>query len=590
MSSGKSIDGLQRKKGVNNIKSVTKVSPTMKRRVVVKSTTTKKPVVKTVAKKKVVGLPEKKKDLKALIEEQEEMDSDNSVKEYLDGIKDIDSTDFVESRDSEDYDDDRAARKAAKKAAKKAQKSEKKKKKHIVRKIVLVLIVLLIGAGVWAYFYLNDFVAKVTDGGNLMGFIFSDPDTPLQKDANGRVNILLFGTEGWYADDQRYDGASLTDSMIVITIDQDSGDVKAISLPRDLKMDKPCTGTGKLNEAYWCKYSPALRKGTSADDKKKYEKEGSSNLAREAENITGLSIQYKVHVNWQAVVQVIDAIGGVDVVFTYGDQKWDGEEIAIKTTDKRGLAEIKWNYQGYDFKYDNGKVYHLNGKQALAVARARNARGGYGASGGNFSRETFQQRIIEAAIKKARSKNLASDIVAVMKIKDAVGDNIRTTFKDDEIKSALKLLDNANINKIDTVSLEEGNLLTTGMINNISYVLPRAGVGNYSQIQNYVKMKLAGEDFTEEKAELIVLNASGKYGAAANEKTDLEDGGYIIKSIGDAPDDLKDFDGVKIYQVNSKKTKTAKALKKFYNANIITKIPESLSKYECDFIILIGKK
>ena len=590
MSSGKSIDGLQRKKGVNNIKSVTKVSPTMKRRVVVKSTTTKKPVVKTVAKKKVVGLPEKKKDLKALIEEQEEMDSDNSVKEYLDGIKDIDSTDFVESRDSEDYDDDRAARKAAKKAAKKAQKSEKKKKKHIVRKIVLVLIVLLIGAGVWAYFYLNDFVAKVTDGGNLMGFIFSDPDTPLQKDANGRVNILLFGTEGWYADDQRYDGASLTDSMIVITIDQDSGDVKAISLPRDLKMDKPCTGTGKLNEAYWCKYSPALRKGTSADDKKKYEKEGSSNLAREAENITGLSIQYKVHVNWQAVVQVIDAIGGVDVVFTYGDQKWDGEEIAIKTTDKRGLAEIKWNYNGYEFKYDNGKVYHLNGKQALAVARARNARGGYGASGGNFSRETFQQRIIEAAIKKARSKNLTSDIVAVMKIKDAVGDNIRTTFKDDEIKSALKLLDNANINKIDTVSLEEGNLLTTGMINNISYVLPRAGVGNYSQIQNYVKMKLAGEDFTEEKAELIVLNASGKYGAAANEKTDLEDGGYIVKSIGDAPDDLKDFDGVKIYQVNSKKTKTAKALKKFYNANIITKIPESLSKYECDFIILIGKK
>lgn len=590
MSSGKSIDGLQRKKGVNNIKSVTKVSPTMKRRVVVKSTTARKPVVKTTAKKKAVGLPEKKKDLKALIEEQEEMDSNNSVKEYLDGIKDIDSTDFVESRDSEDYEDDRAARKAAKKAAKKAQKSEKKKKKHIVRKIVLVLVVLLISAGVWAYFYLNDFVAKVTDGGNLMGFIFSDPDTPLQKDANGRVNILLFGTEGWYADDQRYDGASLTDSMIVITIDQDSGDVKAISLPRDLKMDKPCTGTGKLNEAYWCKYSPALRKGTSADDKKKYEKEGSSNLAREAENITGLSIQYKVHVNWQAVVQVIDAIGGVDVVFTYGDQKWDGEEIAIKTTDKRGLAEIKWNYQGYDFKYDNGKVYHLNGKQALAVARARNARGGYGASGGNFSRETFQQRIIEAAIKKARSKNLTSDIVAVMKIKDAVGDNIRTTFKDDEIKSALKLLDNANINKIDTVSLEEGNLLTTGMINNISYVLPRAGVGNYSQIQNYVKMKLAGEDFTEEKAELIVLNASGKYGAAANEKTDLEDGGYIIKSIGDAPDDLKDFDGVKIYQVNSKKTKTAKALKKFYNANIITKIPESLSKYECDFIILIGKK
>ena len=531
--------------------------------------------------------------MKALIEEQEKMDSDNSVKEYLDEIKDVDSTDFVESNDSEDIeDDDRAARKAAKKAAKQARKAEKKgkKKKHILRKIILVLVLLLIGAGVWAYFYLNDFVAKITDGGSLVGFIFSDPDTPLKKDANGRVNILLFGTEGWHPDDQRYDGANLTDSMMIITIDQDSGDVKAVSLPRDLKMKSPCTSTGKLNEAYWCKYSPALRKGVSADDKRSYEKAGAANLASEAENITGLSVQYTVHVNWQAVVQVIDAIGGVDVVFTYGDQKWDGEEIAIKTTDKRGLAEVKWNYQGYEFQYSNGKVYHLNGKQALAVARARNARGGYGASGGNFSRETFQQRIIEAAIKKARSKNLTSDLVAVMKIKDAVGDNIRTSFKDDEIKSALKLLDNANINKIETISLEEGNLLTTGMIGQFSYVIPRAGAGNYTQIKNYIKMKLAGEDFTEEKAELVVLNASGKYGVASNEKTDLEDGGYIVKSIGDAPDDQKGFEGVKIYQVNAKKTKTAKALKKFYNVNISTKIPESLSKYECDFIILIGKK
>ena len=61
MSSGKSIDGLQRRKGVNNTKSVDKVSPTMKRRVVVKNTTTKKPVSKSVAKKSVIGLPEKKK-------------------------------------------------------------------------------------------------------------------------------------------------------------------------------------------------------------------------------------------------------------------------------------------------------------------------------------------------------------------------------------------------------------------------------------------------------------------------------------------------------------------------------------------------
>ena len=410
MSSGKSIDGLQRKKSVSINKRVVTQTPTMKRRVVVKNTTTSvtnrvvkpatRPVVAQKTQKKI-GIPEKKKDLRSLIDEQEKLDSDNSVKEFLDEIKDSDPTDLVETSETEEIYDKRL-RKKAKKDAKKKRKKEKKKKKHIVRNIILILLLLLIGVGVWGYFYLDDFVAKVTDGGTLMGFLFSDPDEPLQKDANGRVNILLFGTEGWYADDQSYDGASLTDSMMIISINQDNGDVKAVSLPRDLKMQKPCTSTGKLNEAYWCKYYPALKKGTSNDDKKKYEKEGAANLAREAEIITGLAVQYTVHVNWAAVKQVINAIDGIDVVFVYGDQTWDGDEVTIKTTDKRGLAEIMWNYKGYQFQYPTGKVIHLNGDEALAVARARNARGGYGASGGNFSRETFQQRIIEAAIKKAR--------------------------------------------------------------------------------------------------------------------------------------------------------------------------------------------
>ena len=179
--------------------------------------------------------------------------------------------------------------------------------------------------------------------------------------------------------------------------------------------------------------------------------------------------------------------------------------------------------------------------------------------------------------------------MAVMKIKDAAGDNIRTNFKDGEIKSAIKLLDNANINKIETISLDEGGLLTTGMIGQFSYVIPRAGVGNYTQIKNYVKKKLADEDFTEEKAQLVVLNATGKYGVAANEKTDLEDGGFIVKSIGDAPEDLKGISGVKIYQVKAL-NKTAAALKKYYNTSITTEIPESLKQYECNYIIVVGSK
>ena len=98
--------------------------------------------------------------------------------------------------------------------------------------------------------------------------------------------------------------------------------------------------------------------------------------------ITGLDVHYKVHGNWQVLIQIIDALGGIDVAI----QVWDGSPYMYDVATK--------------VRYKNGETAHMNGEQALAFSRARGSEGGYGLSGGNFDRERNQQKIIQATLAK----------------------------------------------------------------------------------------------------------------------------------------------------------------------------------------------
>ncbi|MBR3323154.1 LCP family protein [Candidatus Saccharibacteria bacterium] len=587
--SAKSIDGLQRRSTIQK---------TNGKKIVVRHTSAvqaKKPTVKKIAvsspkKKRSLEVPDKKKDLKELIAENDALEAetakeelkarkDEAVKEFLEEVQDSDPTDLAELPKKE---------KMKEKPEKK--KKEKKPKKHkVLKRVLLILFLLILLGGAGAYLYLNDFVAKITDGGNLLGFLFSDPDTPLKKDDQGRTNIIIFGTEGWNMDDPNYDGGFLTDSMMLLSVNQDTGDAKAVSLPRDLKANYTCTGTGKINEVYFCEYS---KNDGSEASRKEYETRAANKLGEAFTEVLGVDVHYHIHANWAAVTRIVDAIGGIDVVFTSEGQTWEGEETVIETTSKKGLRDVNSHGKTY-LDYPNGQPIHLDGGQALAVARVRNAYGGYGASNGNFNREVFQQRILEAIVKKAKSKNLTGDLVAVMQIKDAIGDNLRTDFKDDEIKSVLKIASNVDFTNLETISLystddKPAALLRTGMINNISYVIPTAGVGNYANIKSYMKRKLSAEAFTSENAQITVLNGTSAYGVASKEKTELENNGYIVNSSANAPADQSGFDGVRVYQKNDKMPQTAEALKKFYGVDIITEIPESLKNTAADFIVIIG--
>lgn len=594
----RSIDGLRRRGTTDNISSGRTL----------RLSNNANGTVKSISKTRREALPTD--NAQKRIDKERQVRNEKEIRDFLNSIQDENPTDLITiNNEKSSKRKERKERKKAAKVAKRIAKSEDKRKKHKVLRTILIifgiLLLLGLGAAVWIYIQGNDLVARVTGGGNLWDVITADPDIPLKTDpVTGRTNVLIFGTEGYSMDETNYDGGWLTDSMMVASIDQDTGDVRTISLPRDLK-SKTCTSTSKLNERYYCTYS---KNDGSEASRQEHEKLAAESLAEAAEEILGIEIQYFVHVNWQAVVQIVDTLGGIDVVFVTEGQEWDGPEVTIETTDKRGLADYNRYCKCYVINYPNGEVVHLDGASALAVARARNADGGWGAGGGNFSREQFQQKIIQAVALKAKDTNFVTDFMAALKIKDAVGDNVRMDFEDSELKSLMKLVGKIDTSSMKNVSIQETDdgkaLLVTGYlpvpgVNDLmncgnstpgclSYVYPAAGVNNYSEIHSYVAKKLSSDPVVMEEAKVAVLNAIGVQGLASEKGAVLTEKGLNVVTIKNAPGGFEELEGVAVYQKNPDMTATAQWLADYYGVEITTTIPESLANESGDFIIVLG--
>lgn len=469
-----------------------------------------------------------------------------------DFLKPVQSFDF----DSDDVEKMRKSAKNEKKTNKKAKKEPgyrkngKKKwsrKKKIIVGIVLFLLAGLIAAGIWAHLM----ISKMTNGESGLFDAIIAKDVPLKTDENGRTNILVFGTSGYEMSGSGHDGAQLTDSIMVVSLDQETKDVAMISIPRDLKVKMACSA-GKVNEVYWCN-------NQSGND----EKAGAAALQKQMEDVLGISMQYYVHLDWGALVQIVDSVGGVTVTLDENiNDSW------TKTYIKAGVPTA------------------LNGEEALGLARAR-----HGTAGGDFTRGNSQQKIIVALVNKVMEQGLG--ITNALSMVNALGDNLRMNFSTDEIRTLANLgkdFNLENMRQVPLVDVDNGvNLVTTGMVGGVSFVLPTAGVSNYKDIQAYIKQQLSSDPAVREAAAIEVLNGSGVSGTAATEQEKLEKDGYKVARIGDAP--KGSYEGYQVYVVNEEMSATKSALEKRYNveAKSASEIPAGISTKGYDIIIIVGK-
>ncbi|MBL8159885.1 LCP family protein [Candidatus Saccharibacteria bacterium] len=443
----------------------------------------------------------------------------------------------------------------------------KPSRKAVKRGIIILVILLLLVGGYFVYrFFMT--TGKVFQG-NVLSAILSQ-GKPLKTDTMGRSNILLFGTS---EDDPEHEGAELSDSIMVASIDQKKNNVFLISIPRDLyvKYGKACISgyEGRINEVYMC------GKGDRQDGD---EQAGQSAFRKTVSEVTGLDVQYSAHVNYTALRQAVDAVGGITVT--------------IESDDPRGILDrnFDWrcNYTCYFVKYENGPV-NLDGEHALALARARGAAGGYGLPNANFDREKNQRKIIVALKDKATSAGTLANPVAVDKLLSALGDNVRTNIDAEEIKTVLRVAKDTKTKDIVSIPLNdpEEPLVTTGDVGGQSIVRPMAGLYDYDQIAAHVKAVVSGDAAMLEKAKVDVLNASGEAGAAGKQAEKVTDAGIVVEVVGNAPSELNTAP-LRIYDLSEgQKPATLKKLEMLFGSKAVQTAPAGVTS-NSDFVIIVG--
>ena len=566
MDKNKSIDGLTTRRA-----KISATRPSPSRKTTTKTTTksaTKKPSTtrtatrKTTARTTVKKPATRKPSTKRPITVQSTIEQPPTIAPKP--TPQSSAEDFLQPIQAFDFDEQTGELKAADpsettnkpKKAKKMHKKPVSKKRKIITGILLFIVLILLGGVIWFILWGNDIIAKITGGQGNIFDLFTENYVDLKTDENGRTNILAFGTSGYNMDGDEgngtHDGAQLTDSIMVISLDQKTGDVAMLSLPRDLKASSTCTATGKINEIYWCN-------NMDGND----EQSGAEALSNEVGKILDLDFQYYAHLNWGSLIQIVNTLGGIEV-----------------TLDE-DISDYGWT--GAVFKA--GETYTIDGDQALGLARAR-----HGTASGDFTRGASQQKILIGIKDKVLEKQLS--LTDIISLASTLGDNLRTNFSIDEMKSLAHLTYDFDFNNIRQVSLiEPEKLMTTGTINGISYVLPVGGNGNYSNIRAYVAKMFSSDPKQYEDPTILILNANDTPGAAANEKIKLEEDNYPTIYVDDVPATGEFENEYALYARTEEKPGTKKLLEEKYNttAKTLEELPAGIDT-TCDFVIIVNKK
>ncbi len=243
--------------------------------------------------------------------------------------------------------------------------------------------------------------------------------TPVGPAANQRLNVLIVGI-----DSRRGHNATLTDTMMLASLDRTLGTVSLISVPRDL-VGVPL-GNGdrfgpKLNSLY----------GYASRHPEEFPKGPMRTLQDAIGALLKVPVHYYAVMDFKGFVRMIDEVGGVDVHL------------------KKPLVDPR--YPGYGKQPDGLRIeagdQHLDGVLALAYVRSR-----YAVDGSDFSRARRQQEVLVSL----RDKLLEGGSVfyRLPALLETLGDNVRTDLPPSMLPSLAALLDSKRGKAVSSVVIE----------------------------------------------------------------------------------------------------------------------------------------
>ena len=257
--------------------------------------------------------------------------------------------------------------------------------------ILLVLVIFILGLGVAGYTFVNGKIGKMQKENIDTTAVGINEET--KQELKGYRNIALLGIDS-RADD--YGLGNRSDCMMIASINQETNEIKLISVYRDTYVYVMENGTKRLD-----KITHAYSYG------------GAQNTLKSLNEAMDLNITEFVTVNFDAVIAAVDSLGGVYIDIDKSEIKYVNDYIDA-TSESSGVKSSHITHSGRQ---------KLDGVQAVSYTRVRYT------AGGDYKRTERMRTVVEAMLSKAKTLNVGQ----LNSFADTILPKIRTNISTSEI-------------------------------------------------------------------------------------------------------------------------------------------------------------
>ena len=286
----------------------------------------------------------------------------------------------------------------------KEKKKSKKSRKALKIILIVLLVIVVIIAAVFAagYTYIYSMLEEMNQ--ETINLNEVSIDDAVADELSDYRNIALFGIDSREDD---YGRGNRSDCIIIASVNKKTNEVKLVSVYRDTYLLLTGRNLDKVTHAY---------------------SYGGAELAVSTLNANlDLNIEEYVTVNFDAVVDAVDALGGIRMEITSDEVKYINNYI-----DENNRVT------GHNSSHiTTAGTYNLDGVQALAYSRIRYT------AGGDYKRTERMRDVLEAMLNKAKTLSI-SELINFVNI---MLPKISTNISSNDIIGLAPALLNLNISE-----------------------------------------------------------------------------------------------------------------------------------------------
>jgi anionic cell wall polymer biosynthesis LytR-Cps2A-Psr (LCP) family protein len=374
-----------------------------------------------------------------------------------------------------------------------------------MRKITIIIIAFLCALLLFFFLKIKNFYETIYKGAP----ITHAKSQEIKKKTT--YNIILLGYGGG-----NHDGTYLTDSIMIAHIDMVQKKALLFSIPRDIWVHVPTKSDNGFNIKINALYQMGLYPNNYPDlpDKFRNSNRPAELIKDQASQITGLTIDNFIAVDFDTFKKIIDGIGGVDInvdtAFDDYEYPIDGKENDLCGKTEADLPELlriateEAVFKAFPCRYetlhfDRGMT-HMDGETALKYSRSRHSL----QDGNDFARGRRQQKLILGVKDKVLSVSFIPKILPLM---ETLKSDVQTDLSVDDITNLLALSTHANEYKISNLVLSDDNYLQSSYSENGQSILIEKDNGaGWQDIHTWIRDTLDGVTPTPVATKSAIMN------------------------------------------------------------------------------------